>query len=165
MATRPPDPQNRRVAHLGSLAYVLDNSIPIPGTGMRVGLDAVIGLIPGFGDVAGGALSAYIVVQAARLGTPVPVLLRMLMNLLVEVFVGAVPVLGDLFDAGFKANVRNLKLLENSLGDAKGARRSSLAVVLGVLIAVLLLLAATVYLAVMVISGIGRLARGEAVTY
>jgi len=165
MASPAPEREKRRVAHLESLANVLDNSIPIPGTGMRIGLDAIIGLIPGIGDVAGGALSGYIVVQAARLGTPVPVLLRMLLNLLVEVIFGAIPVLGDVFDAGYKANVRNLELLHRSLDDSRGTRRSSLLVVLAVVIALLALIAGTVYIAVLVVTGIDRLARGEVVRY
>lgn len=165
MASPHPVPEKRRVAHLESLAYVLDNSIRIPGTDIRFGLDALIGLVPGVGDVAGGALSAYIVVQAARMGTPVPVLIRMLLNLLVEVVFGAVPVLGDVFDAGFKANVRNLELLNRSLDDTRGVRRSSLLVVLAVVLALLLLMAGTVYIAMLVISGIGGLLRGEVVTY
>ena len=66
-----------RLKRLDSLAYLLDNSIPIPGTGARVGLDALIGLVPGIGDVAGTAMSGYIVMQAARMGAPASVIARM----------------------------------------------------------------------------------------
>ena len=105
------DADPRRVERLRALAYVLDSSIPVPGTGMRIGLDPIIGLIPGIGDAVGGLMSSYIVLQAARMGAPVTVLLRMLLNVAAEAVVGVIPIVGDLFDAGFKANVRNLALL------------------------------------------------------
>src|SRR6185503_9317287 len=89
------------------LAWLLDNSIPIPGTRMRIGLDAVIGLIPGLGDAAGAVLSSYILLEAGKLGAPRSTLLRMGANVLVESVVGIVPLVGDLFDAGWKANQRN----------------------------------------------------------
>lgn len=124
---------------LDALAYLLDNSIPVPGVG-RIGFDALIGLVPGFGDAAGALLSAYIVVEAARAGAPAPVLARMLGNVGLEALVGTIPFLGDLFDAGFKANARNVRLLHRSLGAPEAARRSSRAVVLGVALALLLVL-------------------------
>lgn len=104
---------------------LLDNSIPIPGTGVRVGLDALMGLIPGAGDLAGGAFSLYILLQAARMGVPRSLLARMGWNLVVDVVVGAVPLLGDLFDAGFKANLRNLALLEGHVDRPVESSRSS----------------------------------------
>lgn len=124
---------------LDGLAYVLDNSIPIPGIG-RVGLDAVIGLVPGVGDAAGSLLSAYIVVEAARAGAPVPVLARMVWNVGVEAAVGAIPFLGDLFDAAWKANDRNVRLLRRAMEAPGATRRSSTAVVAGVLVALALVL-------------------------
>jgi hypothetical protein len=139
------------VRRLDALAHLLDDSIPIPGTGMRFGLDALIGLIPAAGDAVGGVLSSYIVLEAARLGVGVPVLGRMLLNLVVDLVVGAVPFLGDLFDAGWKANDRNLRLVHRAL-DAPGAtRRSSAAVLGGVLVALLLIFGAGLLLAWMLI--------------
>ena len=132
-----------RLKRLDSLAYLLDNSIPIPGTGARVGLDAVIGLVPGIGDVAGTAMSGYIVMQAARMGAPASVIARMVLNVGVETVVGSVPFLGDLFDAGWKANARNLKLLRGSVV-APGAVRRSSRLVVGVTALVLLLILAAV---------------------
>jgi hypothetical protein len=123
------------------LAYLLDNSIPIPGTGARVGLDAVIGLVPGIGDVAGTAMSAYIVMQAARMGAPGSVVARMVLNVGVETVVGSIPFLGDLFDAGWKANARNIKLLRGVVDQPGAVRRSSRAVVFGAGLALLLILA------------------------
>lgn len=97
---------------LRRLAWLLDNSVPVPGTQFRIGLDALLGLIPGFGDAAGVVLSSYIVHQAWRLGVSRSVLLRMGLNIVIEGVVGAVPLLGDVFDAAWKANVRNVALLE-----------------------------------------------------
>jgi hypothetical protein len=96
---------------LGRLAWWLDSSIAVPGTRWRVGLDALIGLVPGIGDLIGTALSAFIVAAAARRGLPGSVLLRMVLNVGLEAIVGAVPILGDLFDAAWKANQRNVSLL------------------------------------------------------
>jgi uncharacterized protein DUF4112 len=114
-----------RVERLRRLAVLLDDSIPIPGTRFRIGVESIIGLIPGAGDLAGGAFSLYILLQAARMGVPRPLLVRMGTNLVVDVVVGAVPVLGDLFDAGFKANLRNLALLERHADRPVASTRSS----------------------------------------
>lgn len=130
-----------RLKRLDGMAYLLDNSIPIPGTGARVGLDAVIGLVPGIGDVAGAAMSAYIVMQAARMGAPGSVVARMVLNVGIETVVGSIPFLGDLFDAGWKANARNMKLLRAAVDEPGAARRSSRAVVIGAGLALLLILA------------------------
>lgn len=96
---------------LRRLAWLLDSSIRIPGTRWSVGIDALIGLVPVLGDAAGVILSSYIVYQAARMGASKGVLARMVLNIAVEGLVGAVPIIGDLFDAGFKANQRNMRLL------------------------------------------------------
>ena len=130
-----------RLKRLDSLAYLLDNSIPIPGTGARVGIDALIGLVPGIGDLAGTAMSAYIVMQAARMGAPASVIARMVLNVGVETVVGSIPFLGDLFDAGWKANARNITLLRGSVEDPATVHRSSRAVVTGTALALLLILA------------------------
>lgn len=112
------DPRLERLQRLG---YLLDASIRIPGIGYRIGYDALIGLIPGFGDAAGLAISSYIVVEAARLGAPPATLLRMILNVAIEAVFGAIPFLGDLFDAVFKANLRNIALLEARV--SPGSRR------------------------------------------
>lgn len=96
---------------LQQLAWLLDSSIPVPGTRLTIGVEALIGLFPVIGDLIGVALSSYIVSQASRLGAPRSVLLRMSFNVLLEGLVGVIPIAGDLFDAGFKANQRNVRLL------------------------------------------------------
>ena len=105
------------------LAWLLDNSIPIPGTRMRIGLDALIGLIPGLGDAAGAVFSSYILLEAGRLGVSRSTLVRMAANIMIESVVGLIPLAGDLFDAGWKANQRNVQLLERALKAPGLARR------------------------------------------
>ena len=114
-----------RLERLRRLGYLLDDSIPIPGTRFRVGLESIVGLVPGVGDLVGGAFSLYIILQAARMGVPASLLTRMGWNLVVDVVVGAVPFLGDLFDAGFKANMRNLALLDRHARGPVQSRRAS----------------------------------------
>lgn len=114
------DPRLKRLDRLG---HLLDDSIRIPLIGYRIGWDAIIGLIPGFGDVAGLLLSAYVVLEAARFQVPKATLARMVANVGIEALVGLVPVLGDVFDATFKANLRNLDLLHAHVGMPRtGAR-------------------------------------------
>jgi hypothetical protein len=101
-----------RLSGARALAHLLDDGVRIPGLGVRFGLDAVIGLVPGLGDFAGAILSSYVVLVGARLGAPKSVLLRMIGNVAVDAIGGAVPLLGDLFDVGWKANLRNVALLD-----------------------------------------------------
>lgn len=130
---------------LARLAWLLDSSIRIPGTRFTVGLDAVIGLVPFVGDLIGVLLSSYIVAEAARLGAPRSVLARMAFNVGLEGLVGVVPLAGDAFDAAFKANQRNVKLLNQWLDQPRKTARTSAAFgVLLVLGLVLLLLLPTV---------------------
>jgi len=103
---------DRALAALRKWAVLLDSAFQVPGTKMRFGLDPIVGLIPGAGDIITGFFSVMIVVHAMRLKVPKVVVGRMLLNTGIDVLVGAVPLLGDLFDAGFKANLRNLALLE-----------------------------------------------------
>lgn len=107
--------QSSVLRRLRFIGHLLDNSIPIPGTGQRIGIDPILGLLPGAGDVLGTVLSAYIVFEAARLGLPRETLTRMIGNILFETVTGSVPILGDVVDATWKANLRNLALLETHL--------------------------------------------------
>lgn len=140
-----------RLERLRRLGYLLDNSIPIPGTGYRIGLETVVGLVPGLGDLVGGGFSAWIILQAARLGAPPSLLARMGWNLLVDTAVGAVPLLGDLFDAGFKANLRNLALLERHVQGPTASRRASRRFVAVLALLLVLLLVGTAVLAVFLV--------------
>ena len=137
------------VTRAKGLARVLDDLIRIPGTNIGIGLDPIIGLIPGVGDMAGGLLSTYILMVAARQGVSTSVLMRMLGNIALDSLVGIVPVLGDLFDFGVKANRRNVDLLERYLlapGQTKAASRGVVAaVVLAALLIVVGVIAAGVW--------------------
>jgi len=106
-----------------TIARLTDDAVEIPLIGVRVGIDPLLGLLPGWGDALAAALSGWIVVDAARLGAGPTVLLRMLLNLGMDALVGVVPLLGDLFDAGYRANRRNVRLLERHL-DAPTATRT-----------------------------------------
>ena len=104
------------VARLDALATLLDSAFVIPGTRVRIGLDAVIGLVPGIGDAVSACLSGYIVWEARRLGLPRWKLARMIGNIALDTAIGAIPVAGDAFDALFKSNRRNMRILRDHLG-------------------------------------------------
>lgn len=128
------------------LAWILDDLVRIPGTDMRVGLDALIGLLPAGGDVAGGVLSAYTVVAAHRLGAGPSVIARMGLNIVIDTVVGSVPVLGDIFDAGWKSNRRNMALLDKYLETPEPVKRNSRIVLVGVLAALVAVILVTAVL-------------------
>lgn len=134
------------VERLRSIAQVWDNLVRIPVLGRRIGLDALVGIIPGVGDLAGGALGLYGMITAARLGVGPAVLLRMLLNIGIDTVIGFVPLLGDIFDIGWKSNTRNLALVEAWLADPNRVRRSSATVLIAVGGTVLLLLAGLAWL-------------------
>jgi len=127
MERRPVTPEVRE--RLARLAWLLDSSIPIPGTRFTIGLDALIGLFPVIGDALGVFLSSYIVREAAALGAPRSILARMAFNVALEGLVGMIPLAGDVFDAAYKANQRNVRLLNAWLESPRSAQRSSRAFV------------------------------------
>lgn len=104
-----------RLARIDTLATLLDTVFILPGTNVRFGLDALIGLVPGIGDAVTTAMSLYIVHEARQLGAPRYLLLRMLANVALDGIVGAVPVVGDAFDVMWRANRRNVHLLQDWL--------------------------------------------------
>jgi len=104
----------RRIA---TVSRLLDELVTVPGTRHRFGLDAVVGLIPGFGDVASAAIGVWIIAEAARFRLPPIVLARMVVNTLVDLGVGVVPVVGDAFDFFFKSNTRNVELFRRHATD------------------------------------------------
>ncbi len=106
------------------ISRFMDSSIRLPG-GYRIGWDGIIGLIPGIGDVVGMGISLYILMGAVRLGASRTTVLRMLGNIGVETVVGAVPVLGDVFDLAFKANSRNMRILQSQQIDPAATHRKS----------------------------------------
>jgi hypothetical protein len=118
MAPRiPPVEQQARLKRLRRLAWLIDAAMRIPGTRFRFGLNSLLGLPPAIGDLTLAAVSLYFVYQASRFGLPRDKLHRMLGNVAIEALLGAVPVLGDLLDVVFKANLRNLAILEEHLSE------------------------------------------------
>src|SRR5262245_55785366 len=127
-----------RLTRLRQWSELLDRAFRIPGTGVRFGWDSVVGLVPGLGDVLGALFSAVIVLEAFRFEIPGVIRARMLLNVLIDVGIGAIPVLGDLFDVAWKANVRNMALLERHAMTFVRPRPGDWAFVLGVLAVVVL---------------------------
>ena len=114
-----------RDENLDMLSHLLDDFIRIPGTSIRFGLDGIVGLIPGIGDVAGGVASTVLILAAWARGVPKVTLLRMVANVGIEVVVGTVPVLGDMFDIAWRANRRNYALLTGSVETPEQVKRRS----------------------------------------
>lgn len=121
-------PTDPILARMRFLSRLLDNSIVLPG-GYRIGIDPIIGLIPAVGDFIASGLSLWLVWDALRLGIPKRIIGRMMGNILVESVVGAVPVLGDFVDAAWKANARNMRLVELNYAPAL-TKRSTRGIVL-----------------------------------
>lgn len=143
----PPESVDQKDEFARVLAFILDDLIPIPGTKYRVGLDPIIGLIPGFGDTSTAAVSSLILVHGVRAGVPRVVLLRMAVNILINSILGAVPGVGDLFSAWFKSNQQNYRLLKRH---SRGSRASTTAdwIFLIVLVVLVLAVALTMALAI-----------------
>ena len=98
------------VRRMRFVANLLDDSIRVPGTEFRIGIDPILGILPGAGDAVAAAMSVYIVLESARLGVPFLTLLRMMANVTLDFAIGSVPVIGTLFDAAWKANQTNVEL-------------------------------------------------------
>ncbi len=130
------------------LARLLDSQFRVPGTRMRFGVDGVLGLLPGVGDAAGLALSSMVIVQAVRLGARGSTVVRMVLNVGLDTVVGAVPVLGSMFDFAFKANNRNIALLRRHELDPHATEAESRAAVRRTLIGVAVALVVTFVLMV-----------------
>jgi Domain of unknown function (DUF4112) len=129
-----------RIRRVRVLAKLLDNSISVPGTRFKFGFDAIIGLIPGVGDVLGAILSGYIVLEAARSEVPPFMLARMLVNIGIDTLLGSIPVAGDVFDAVWKSNLMNAALLEQHLGAPDAAVREKRGATRTIILAVIVLL-------------------------
>lgn len=146
------------LAQVRVLAKVLDSAFVVPGTNFRVGLDPILGLIPGVGDVVGMAIGGYILTTAAKHGVPRAVLARMLLNIGTDAVVGAVPLVGDVLDAAWRANSKNVRLLEQALTEPRTAARSSTWLLVGVVAAVLVIgaggLALAIWLATLLVDAI-----------
>jgi hypothetical protein len=124
---------DNRLARLRRLVWWLDEGIRVPGTRIRIGLDPILGLVPGLGDAAGALLGATILVEALRRRVPRATLVRVVGNIIVDTVAGAVPVIGDVFDWVWKSNRRNLQLLERHSTEPIKARREDRLIVVGMM--------------------------------
>jgi hypothetical protein len=150
--------RSRALGEVEFLAWLLDNSIPVPGTGgRRFGIDALIGFVPVIGDMFGGLMSLVVIWRGSRMGLPRVVVLRMLTNAAVDFVVGAIPFAGDAFDLWFKVNERNLGLIRRHLERPETSTRNDWLVVIGFLAIIALMFAAAVWLLVQVVSTIAGL--------
>ncbi|HEU4649368.1 MAG TPA: DUF4112 domain-containing protein [Gemmatimonadales bacterium] len=153
--------ERKRFERIQRLAWLLDNAIPIPFTRFRIGLDPLIGLVPGLGDALGAGISGWIILEAARFGVSKSVLLRMLLNVAIDTGIGAIPGAGDLFDFAWKSDQMNLNLLHRHLESPEGARRASrLFLILLTLAMLLVIVGVTVGAVFLVKSLIGLLPHG-----
>ena len=121
------------LAALRKWSVLLDSAFRVPGTKLTFGLDPILGLVPGLGDLTTPFFAALLLLHAVRLRIPRVVQLRMLMNAVIDLAIGAVPLIGDVFDFGWKANVRNLALLERYAHPGARASRGDWVFVLAVI--------------------------------
>lgn len=152
--------QTNSIVGLDRLAWWLDSSIPVPGTSWRIGLDGLIGLIPGIGDLTAGALSSYILLQAVKLGVPASVIARMALNVILESVLGTIPLLGDVFDFAFKANQRNVQLMRHYVTDPGTVKKRSILTVVTVVVLVIAALVLAVWMALELLSMLFKAVNG-----
>ncbi|MGB3295302.1 MAG: DUF4112 domain-containing protein [Phormidesmis sp.] len=150
--SRPSVPASASLKRLRQISHVLDNAIGLPGTDFRIGLDPILGILPGGGDVITGLMSVYIVFEGARMGLPATTLGRMGFNILLDTLTGTIPIIGDFFDVTWKANSLNVALLEKHMANPEPSRATDrlFAVVLVVALLGLILAAASLSVWVLV---------------
>lgn len=136
---------NKNLAHINRLAKLMDNQFSIPGTGIRFGLDSILGLIPGAGDLSTFAVSGYMLWIMAQNGASGFLLARMAFNILIDAIVGVVPILGDIFDIAFKANIRNMKLMQEHYKEGRH-NGSAWKIIIPLLLILFLIIAGLIYL-------------------
>ena len=148
-------PKKSWLVHMELLAKMMDSQFRIPGTSIRFGWDALIGLVPGIGDFATFLVSGYMLTVLAKNGASGFVLARMVWNIILDALVGSIPVLGDMFDVAFKANQRNLRLMREHYHEGRhtgGAWK----LIIPILLLLLLLIGCIVWLTYTVIASLMR---------
>ena len=140
-----------------TLSYLLDDLVQVPGTKVRVGLDPVLSFIPWAGTAMGAAFGSVVMADAIRLRAPLPVLLRMGSNILLDWLLGMVPFVGAFFDVAFRANKMNLKLLNRTIENRDLVRRASVRYWIGVAAMVAVMVAIMVAIPILLITGINHL--------
>ncbi|MEZ2248685.1 DUF4112 domain-containing protein [Microcoleus sp.] len=149
-------PNTTNKSHVASLrrlrriSNLLDNAIPIPGTKYRIGLDPILGLIPGGGDLISSIFAGYVVFKSAQMGVPQETLVQMAANIVFDTVAGTVPVAGDLLDVAWKANVKNIELLDAHLGSPEPAgKKADWLFVAALLLGLALIVAGLIFLSVL----------------
>ncbi|MEG4114770.1 MULTISPECIES: DUF4112 domain-containing protein [unclassified Microcoleus] len=145
----------RRISHL------LDNAIPIPGTKYRIGLDPILGLIPGGGDLISSIFAGYVVFKSAQMGVPQETLVQMAANIVFDTVAGTVPVAGDLLDVAWKANVKNIELLDAHLGSPEQGKKADWLFVAVLLLGLMLIVGGVIFLSVMLFGWLFQVIAGR----
>ncbi|HJP71402.1 MAG TPA: DUF4112 domain-containing protein [Candidatus Limnocylindria bacterium] len=146
--------RSRSLAEVEAMAWLLDNSIPVPGTGRRFGIDAIVGLVPVVGDIVSAGMGLFVVWRASRMGLPRIVVMRMLSVSAVDFAIGSIPLIGDAFDLWFKANTRNLALLRLHIERPETSTRNDWMVVTGLLAIVVAIVAVIGWLLVSLVAAV-----------
>jgi Domain of unknown function (DUF4112) len=144
LATEPHFSHAPRLKRMRQISHLLDSAIVIPGTKQRIGLDPILGLIPGGGDTVSAALSGYIIIEAARMGLPREALIKMVLNIAIDTVAGSVPIVGDIFDVVSKANLRNMQIVESHVTVSAPTSAKADKLFIGLLIAGLIIFALAV---------------------
>lgn len=149
-------PNSTNKSHVASLrrlrriSNLLDNAISIPGTKYRIGIDPILGLIPGGGDLISSIFAGYVVFKSAQMGVPQETLVQMAANIVFDTVAGTVPVAGDLLDLTWKANVKNLELLDAHLGSPEPAgKKADWLFVAALMLGLALIVAGVIFLSVL----------------
>ncbi|MEG3919290.1 DUF4112 domain-containing protein [Microcoleus sp. POL10_C6] len=160
-------PNNPSPSHVASLrrlrriSHLLDNAIPIPGTKYRIGLDPILGLIPGGGDVISSIFAGYVVFKSAQMGVPQETLVKMAANIVFDTVAGTVPVAGDLVDVAWKANVKNIELLDAHLGSPEQGKKADWLFVAALLLGLILIVGGVIFLSVMLFGWLFQVITGR----
>lgn len=150
-------PEKKHPTNARKIAELLDSRFTVPGTSIKIGLDPILGVLTGLGDWATAILSVYLMFYATKLGAKASVLFRMFVNIFIDLLIGVIPVLGDLFDVAWKANIRNVRLLEKLEADPSLTKSQNSIIMWALLIFLITILVGILFLIGWIITGIWEL--------
>ncbi|MEG3974932.1 MULTISPECIES: DUF4112 domain-containing protein [unclassified Microcoleus] len=160
-ANSPNKSHTASLRRIRQISHLLDNAIPIPGTRYRIGLDPILGLIPGGGDLVGSIFAGYVVFKSAQMGVPQETLVKMAANIVFDTVAGTVPVAGDLLDVAWKANVKNIELLDAHLGSPEPGKKADWLFVAALLLGLTLIIGGVIFLSVMLLGWLFQVFTGR----